>query len=402
MKKYIQALILIGCIIISSCKKDTHDATDTHEGHDHGAEELVNTADNNHDTHEDEGVVVTEAQFKTAKMLLGSMTSRDFNEVVKTTGSIDVPPQNKEIISSFSGGYIKNSALLIGDKVKKGQALVTIENPDFVDLQQEYLEVAEQLIFLKSEYDRQKTLYEEQITSQKLYLKAQSEYKRKKARYNGLRKKLRMLNISPARVENGQITSIITLYSSISGSITQLNVSKGTHVNPQDVIMEIVNTDHIHLELTVFEKDVMQIKEHQKITFTLPEATQETYEAEVHLVGTSIDATNRTVKVHGHLHTDKNHHFAVGMFVDAAIQTTAKKVMAVPETAIIEDGEHNVVLVLEKQENGNYTFEPKDVEIGKTQNGFTEIISKNIKTTDTLLVKGGYNLVGTEGGGHSH
>lgn len=399
MKNYIYTLVLISLVTFSSCKNHDHDAVeDNHDGHDHG----VTTVDEVATSENKENIFITELQFKTAKMLIGNASQQNFPEIVKTTGTIDVPPQNKEIISSFSGGYIKKSDLLIGDYVKKGDPLLTIENPDFVDLQQEYQEIAEQLTYLKSEYDRQKTLYEEQITSQKNYLKAQSEYKNKKARYNGLRKRLQMLNISPSNVELGNITSFITLYASIEGSITQLNVSIGTHVSPEDVIMEIVNTDHIHLELTVFEKNIMQIKKDQKINFTIPEASDAIYEAEVHLVGTAIDRRTRTAKIHGHLEHDKKHNFAIGMFVDASIETTVKKALALPETAVLEEGEHKVILVFEKLENGKYTFKQQDVEVGKTQDGFTEIISTNIVATDKILIKGGYSLVGAEGGGHSH
>jgi cobalt-zinc-cadmium efflux system membrane fusion protein len=364
------------------------------------SEEKVATAQETEHTEKD--IQVTQAQFESNHMKLEILTIQNFPEIVKTTGMIDVPPQNKEVITTFSGGYVKNSALLIGDKVKKGQALITIENPDFVEMQQEHLEISEQLSYLKNEYERQKTLFDEQITSQKSYLKAQSDYKTKLAMYNGMRKKLRMLNINPNAVEQGKITSTITLYASISGSVTKVNVSKGSYVSPADAIMEIVNTDHIHIELTVFEKDIMKIKEEQKINFKIPEATNDTFEAEVHLVGTSIDETTRTVKVHGHLHDDEKHNFAIGMFVDADIEVTSKQAMAIPEEAVVEEDDETHVLVLETQEDGNYIFEMIEVKVGKKYNGYVEIISENIKSTDKILTKGAFSLVGGEGGGHSH
>lgn len=348
-------------------------------------------------------ITVTKSQFESSEMSLGSLTEQPFPQLVKVTGMIDVPPQNKEIISSFYGGYIKNSPLLIGDKVKKGQALVTIQNPEFIEMQQNYLELVEQLTFLKSEYNRQRILFNEKITSQKNYLKAESDYKRNLAMYNGMRKKLQMLNINPTNVEQGKISSEITLYASISGSITKINVSKGIYVSPADAIMEIVNTEHIHIELAAFEKDVMSIKEGQKINFKVPEASNVIYDAEVHLVGTSIDENTRTVKVHGHLlDEDDEPNFAIGMFVDAEIEVTNINSMAIPENAIVEFGEENIVFILDKLENEVYTFIITEVEIGKTQNGFTEILSSKINSSDKTLTKGAFNLIGTDGGGHNH
>ncbi len=385
--KNILYIITFSLVILSSCKKSTDENT------------VTKTQEAEHN---DESIEVTKAQFESNHMKLGTLSKQLFPKVVKATGMIDVPPQSKEVITSFSGGYVKKSPLLIGDKVKKGQALVIIENPDFIEMQQEYLEVYEQLSYLENEYSRQKKLFEEKISSEKKYLKAQSEYKTKLAIYNGLDKKLEMLNINPSSVKQGKITSYITLYASISGSVTKVNVSKGTYVSPADEIMEIVNTDHIHIELAVFEKDVMNIKEDQHISFKIPEASDKTYEAEVHLVGTVIDETTRTIKVHGHLHDDTNHYFAVGMFVDAKIELTSKEAVAIPLDAILEEEGNTYLLVSETQQDDGYTFKMVEVEVGKQYNGFVEIVSKNIKMSDRILVKGAYALVGGEGGGHSH
>src|SRR5690554_5300342 len=63
-------------------------------------------------------VHVSKAQFENAKMEIGSLTEKPFAQTVHTSGMIDVPPQSKAVISAFSGGYIKNTPLLIGDKVR--------------------------------------------------------------------------------------------------------------------------------------------------------------------------------------------------------------------------------------------------------------------------------------------
>lgn len=390
--KNINYILIITILFLSSCKNKQAETEDKHVH--------LETEHSDNENHEE--VKITKAQFESSKMQLGSLTKNDFPEVVKTTGMIDVPPQSVEIISSFYGGYVKKSSLLIGDKVRRGQAVVTIENPDFVDMQQQYLEIKAQLNYLKSEYERQKTLFEEKITSQKNYLKAKSDYDLKVATLNGLAKKLKMLNINPSKITSTNITSVITLYTTISGSISKINVSKGTHISPSDEIMEIVNINHIHIELKVFEKDAMKIKKDQKIRFKIPEASNEYFDAEVHLVGKSIDEESRTIKVHGHLHDDTKNTFDIGMFVDAEIEILSKQSFSLPEDAIIEDGEHQVVLKLKKEENGNYFFERIEVEVGKKYKNNIEISSDIISENDKILVKGGYSLIGAEGGGHSH
>lgn len=337
-------------------------------------------------------IVVTQTQFTGENMQLGKLEEHTFNKIIKATGMIDVPPQNKAVICSFMGGFITKTPLLVGDKVKKGQVLVSLQNPEFVELQQQYLEVAEQLNYLKSEFNRQKTLFDENITSQKNFLKAESTYKSSLAKYNGLHKKLGMLNINPLSVEEGNLTSTINLYSPIEGYITKVNISNGMPVSPADVIMEVVDTEHIHLELSVFEKDILNIKKDQKILFKIPEASNKTFEAEVHLVGTTIDETTRVVNVHGHILNEAEANFIVGMFVDAYIVTDTIKSKSLPKDAIIENGEGYFALALKKKKNDSYYFEKLKLELGTQTETHAKILNTGDLMNKDILIKGGYML----------
>ena len=340
-------------------------------------------------------IVISKAQFQSENMNLASLENISFPTLIKTTGVIDVPPISKAVISAKMGGYIKNSPLLIGDKVKKGQVLVTVENLEFIEIQQEYLEISEQLTYLKSEYERQKELYDEKISSKKSFLKAESEFKKIKAMHNGLHKKLKTLNINPASVENGNLTSFSTIYAPISGSVTHVNVSTGTYVSPADKIMEIVNTDHIHLELKVFEKDILKIKEGQKVIFRIPESSNKSYEGDIHLIGKSIDS-DRVINVHAHIDHNIKHNFIVGMFVESDIIIDDKTSKALPENAFVDVNNKNYVLVLKTKDNDNYTFIKEEVIVGNTYNGFTEIKDNSIFKIDSQFLLGGYQLISEE------
>lgn len=353
------------------------------------------------DDHKDEMIFVSKNQFERSKMTLGQLEEKDFPVTVKTTGMIDVPPENRAVVNATMGGYIKTTPLLIGDQVRKGQVLVTIENPDFVTIQQEYMEVKEQLTYLRVEFERHETMREENITSQKTFLKAQSAYKTAQASYNGLRKQLQMLNISPARVEAGNITSIVSIYAPISGSITKVNVTMGTYVSPATAILEIVDNDHLHLELSVFEKDILKLKKGQLIHFKIPESSQQSYLADVHLIGTSIEA-NRTIKVHGHIKNEDEVNFLTGMFVDAEIVVESAFAKALPETAIATMEDTSYVLILVKETEEGYYFEQVEVQIGSTMNQFVKVTETDAFPTDaTFLTNGTFNLAG-ESGGHDH
>jgi len=376
MKNIIYSLIIAQVILLAGCGEKKNDKTAPAE---------TETSNGK--------ITITKEQFNNNGMALGSLEEKEFPVTIQTNGMIDVPPENRAVVSATMGGYIKQTPLLIGDIVKKGQRLVTIENPEFVTLQQDYMEVKQQLEYLKSEYERQQTLREENITSQKSFLKAESEFKTANARYSGLKKQLSMLNISTSQVEQGNISSTATIYAPISGSITQMNVTKGTYVSPATPILEIIDNDHIHLELSVFEKDIMKVKKGQQIRFRIPEASEETFEAEVYLIGTSI-SENRTIKVHGHL-KDESKTFLTGMFVDAAIVTENTSAKALPSEAIVEQEGKFYVLRTTATTDAEYSFETLELQPGNSADGFTEIKNADsFSEMDSFLTKGAFDVLG--------
>lgn len=352
-----------------------------------------NSENNSKNLANDNRIVISKEQFNANNMALGRLEKKTFPVSIQVNGMIDVPPENKATVNAIIGGYVKTISLLVGDKVKKGQMLLSIENPEFIKIQQEYLEVKEQLNYLKAEYNRQNTMFKENIISEKKYLKAESEFRSAVAKYNSLKKQLSLLNINPIKVEQGKITSVANIFAPINGSITNIFVSKGSYVSPSTPILEIIDNSHIHLELSVYEKDIMYIKKHQKIYFSIPENSNETYEAEVHLVGTSINE-NRTIRVHAHP-KDESQRFLTGMFVNAKIITYEITSAALPQNTVIEMEDNFYVLVLDQADEHNYYFKQTKVAIGKTHAGFTEIKDVTIKDNNTqYLTNGAFSLVG--------
>lgn len=358
-----------------------------------GEKEVSNgKAEMQNETTTDTRIFVSKAQFENSNMALGAIQDKSFPITVKTTGMIDVPPENRAVVNATMGGYIKTTPLLIGDVVRKGQALVTIENPDFISLQQEYMEVHEQLTYLQAEFERQKTMNAENITSQKSFLQAESAYKTTKARHNGLSKQLQMLQLSPASVEAGNIRSVVTIYAPISGSITKVLVTRGTYVSPATAILEIIDNDHIHLELSVFEKDIMKLKKGQEIDFKIPESSTETYKAKVHLIGTAIEA-NRTIKVHGHLENEEGVNFLTGMFVEASIITESAFAKALPEKAIVAVDDLFYALQLDQETEQGFYFNPLQMDVENIYDGFVSIKNTNEIERSSFLIDGAFNLM---------
>lgn len=369
LKKYI--LLAVFSLVIFSCKNKE--------------QEEVATVDENI-------IMVTKEQFSSSNMKIETPMEQDFDVTIKTSGKIDVPPQYRAKVTPFLGGYVKNTKLLVGDRVVKGQALITLENTEYLDLQKDYLELAEKLTYLKSEFDRQKTLFDEKISSQKNYLKAESDYKSTRGMYQGLREKLLLLNINPASVERGNFTSQITLTAPISGDITVMNANVGMFMSPSEVVLEIVDTNYLNLNLSIFEKDILNVKEGQKITFSIPESSKEVFTSKVHKVGKSIENKDRTIPVFGELNTADKAKLLSGMFVEANIVAASKKGFGVPSEAIITENNKTFVLVV-TDDKKDLIFKKVQVTLGEKTEGFSEIIlSADINKNSKILTKGVFDL----------
>ncbi|MEZ5022123.1 MAG: efflux RND transporter periplasmic adaptor subunit [Chitinophagales bacterium] len=296
---------------------------------------------------------LTELQFQSSGMELGKLENRDFHQIVNATGMLEVPPQNQISVIAYFGGYVKDIELLPGQWVNKGKLLFVLENPNFVEVQQDYLETQGTLTYLESDYERQKNLAKDNINSQKIFLKAESEYLVAKARFESLRKKLSLMGINPNDLSVSNIITTVPIYAPSSGYVTSININKGVYLNPSDVAVTIVNTNHIHLELAIFENDLSKVAVGQKIKFKLQNSNSESYDATVHLINKSVDPVKRTIQIHGDLGGEKaSNKFTQGMYVEAEIYTVSAAHLSLPEDAIVEV-ENKYFVLSKNSDSGN-------------------------------------------------
>jgi cobalt-zinc-cadmium efflux system membrane fusion protein len=355
-----------------------------------------------HHTNEENTVELTADQFKTAGIQTGKIETKQISGIIKVNGMLDVPPQQKVSISLPFGGFLKNTEMLQGMKVRKGQVIAKIENPDFIQVQQDYLDIESQLEFAKAEYERQQTLATENVNSLKTLQQAKSNYLSLLAKYNGLTAKLKMMNLNPTSVSQGVITSTVNIYSPISGYVTKVNANIGMFLNPTDVLFEIVDTKHLHAELTLFEKDISLLKIGQKVKFVLANESEERV-ATVYLIGREIKE-DRTVNVHCHLDSE-DADLIPGTYLKAYIETGENRVHALPSDAIVKYQGKQYIFATTTEE---YHYKMLEVETGNSDNGYTELILPPDFDVETekIVIKGAYDLLAkmknSEDEGHAH
>jgi cobalt-zinc-cadmium efflux system membrane fusion protein len=334
-----------------------------------------------------ESLLLSDEQLKTIGLQVGKIESRKISTPIRVNGMLDVPPQNMVSIAAPMGGFVKYTELLQGMRVKQGQVVATLEHQDYIQLQQDYLDSKTQLEFLEIEYKRQQELASENVNAAKVLQQSKSNYFSAKAKEEGLRARLKLIGLSAEGLEKDGIKSVINIITPIAGYVTEVNVNRGKYVNSADVMFEIVDTEHLHAEAQVFEKDIMNLRIGQTMMLVLANETQPR-EATVYLIGKEISA-ERTVRVHCHLEKE-DPTLIPGMYFNAVIETESTAVPALPEAAVVSYDGVSYIFVQKSQNE----FDGVEVKTGISESGYTHVILPDgFDVNAAVVTQGAYSLL---------
>jgi len=359
----------------SKAHNETH--SDTHE-EDNEKEETLNF------------VTLQQKQLEVMDIELGTTKKVNLGKTLKVNGQLELPPQKRASISAIVGGRIESVAVIEGDYVKKGQIIARLNNPQFITIQREYLTAKSNYSFLEKDYLRKKELLKDGITSQKSFQQAEAAYNDGKSALNAAKSMLQLIGINISVLEKGQIISSIPVVSPIKGYIQNIAINIGKFVAPEQEMFEIVDNEHLHIGLKVFEKDIDKAKVGQKITFALTTRPDKIYEAEIFALGSAFDMDTRAVKVHAKI-IGTHEGLLTGMFVEARITTSNKEVSALPEGAFVTEKGLDYIFIQKEKDKDNITLEKVQINRGISDLGFSEVvfideIPKNI----VVVTKGAY------------
>lgn len=365
-----------------------------------------------HHAHEDhpDDVHLLQKQMDVMEIKLGKFQFLNLSTTVKTNGVLELPPQNKASISAVMGGRVKSISILQGDYVKQGQVLAYLEDPAYADLQQEYLTAKSKLGYLQEEFERKKNLHQDSIGSNKSYREAEANYSAAKAQTNGLKAKLKLLDLNIEEVEQGLFPTAAPIRSPINGYVRKIEVNLGKYVNPEQELFEIVDNEHIHIDLRVYEKDMHLVHEGQQVVFSLTHQPDSVFQGTIFSVGKSFEEEPKAMLVHAEI-DNKTGGLLPGMYVDARIITNSDQVQALPNDAVIRDGGLSYIFVLKPAASDvghedEYVFRKIEVNTGVRDIGFTEVIPVYDLPPKTQYVTQGAFYLEAElkkgSGGHGH
>ncbi len=332
-------------------------------------------------------VALTEKQYQNAHLEIGTLQNKEIISTLKVNGRIDVPPQNLVSVSTPLGGYLRNTKLLPGMHITKGEVIATLEDQQFIQLQQDYLTTKSKLYFAEKELERQKEMNHALASSTKNVTLADAEVKMNKILLSGLSEKLKLIHLNPAKISENNISKDIYINAPINGYVSKVNVNIGKYVAPTDVLFELINPIDILLNLQVFEKDIPKLFIGQKLLAYTNTHPDRKYPCQIILISKNISADG-TTEVHCHFENyDKN--LLPGMYMNAALEVKSSAGYALPETAIVNfEGKTYVY-----EEIAHLKYSMVEVLTGSKMDGYVEVLNYPILQNKNIVLKGAYTLL---------
>ncbi|MCA4781963.1 efflux RND transporter periplasmic adaptor subunit [Empedobacter stercoris] len=368
MKKYI--LMLCTALVVMSCSKEEAQPQENQK-------EEVSTSI----------LKLTDAQLKNFDIDTVSFQHQNLPTTIRLNAKTAVTPENTISITNAFGGYVKQIALIPGNYVNKGQVLVVLEDPQYIQMQEDYLTTKALLEQANADYIRQKELNAEQAASDKVMQQAKATRQSLMVKKSSLEQKLRLMNINPSSVSLSNIRRTINVYAPISGMVSQVFANKGQYISPADAMLEIINPDRSLLNVKVFEKDLGNIQIGQTLKAYTNTKPDQKLDAKITSISNQVNEDG-TVDIFAKITNANGTRLTANMYFNIELEVNSLDANVLPEEAIVQfEGKD---YVFERQNKNQFRLVP--VEIGISSNKMVEIKSPQ-NSNKVYIAKGSYNLL---------
>lgn len=358
------ALTLIGC----SNKKDENTT------------EVATTEDSN-------VVLLSEAQLKTANIATTTLSKSAMGGRLIAYGNTFLPPENITTIAATYGGKIQSLPVVEGQYIATGQVVATLENPDYIDLQQDYLLTQTRLKLSAQDYERQRELNQHKANSDKVYQQAESDWKTQKIMLQSLGEKLKLLGINPANLTEKSMARRIAIRSTASGYVSSIYVNTGKYISSSENMMDIIQTSQPLLRLKIYEKDLSKINIGMPLKAYRVSDTNKEFSCFVKNINPMVNADGSADVICRFASTQKSIFQNTNMI--AQIELSNASVNSLPEEAIVFYEGNNYIFVEEK--NKQYRMMP--LMIGNRLGASVEVLNPTDFADKKIVTKGAYTLL---------
>ncbi len=355
-------------------------------------------------------LVLTEAQEKNAKIQTAPLSVMDIELQITIPAQFKARNQSIERIYSPIDGKITNVYVEPGTILKIGQPIVQIKSDAISQIQLEFLEkildidasvneLRAQYNLSLQNYNREKTLYNEKISSRAEYESANAQLKKDKANLEALNiKRSSLINVYRQRLavyggtidnvlKTKQIYPYITIKATKNGVLLERKVNPGEIVEQNRELFNLADLKTIWLVGYAFEKDSPYLHLGEAVTGTIEESST-TINGVLSYVSPILDNATKTLEVRADI-PNTNFKIKPNMYAEMFVNTGTARVLAIPTDAVEKFGDYNFAYV----KVAPHTYEERKVETGKKNDQYTEILS-GVKAGEEVVTTGSFELLG--------
>ena len=374
----------------------SHDSSEEEE-HEHNTEGHAHSSDNAgehvHGTTAEEHAHSAEAE-EEHKYTVEQIRPVDFNEVIKTSGKIDVLPKNQSRLVAPVSGIVQfaDNSVLPGKDVTQGQGLFWITSKSVAEdnLMVKYKKAKARFEQVKEDYERAKKLRDDQIISEKEFLQHKTDFLNGKADFESIEIHLEG---SSGKVKTDQ-----------KGFIDEVYVEEGSYVNAGDALARIVSRERLQLKAEVSQKYASRLDEFTSANFEMNDGRIfNTSELNGEVLSRGKSITEESFYLPVYFAIDNQAGLSPGSFVHVyLIGKTKENVLVLPKDAFIEEQGNYFVFVRKDDE-----FQKTRVEIGP-DDGRKMLVKEGIEAGDYVVTQNAYRVKMEQSGsslpehGHSH
>lgn len=325
---------------------------------------------------------LSDAEIHQAGIKIQKLELQEKADQIVVTATIQANQDRLAHVAPRVPGRIVKVNASLGDRVKPGQALATLDSIELGEARSSYLQAASEAAVVQAGFDRAKRLQTENIIPEKDYLRARAEHEKARAALRAAADKLRMMGVSPEKLSG----SVFPLTAPFSGTVIEKKAVLGELAQPDASLFTVADLSILWIESDLFEKDLGKVKVGAQAAVTVSAYPGEVFKGLLTYISSTMDRETRTVKARVEVpNTDGR--LKPEMFATVAIGTGGSvKALLVPEGAVLLLQGQPTVFVAE---SGG--FEPRAVEVGERVQGYA-VLKSGVVAGESVVVSGAYAL----------
>lgn len=328
-------------------------------------------------------ITVPETSPLRGSLVVSPVQLQGFQQGIEAPGVIEALPEKLVAIAPPLAGRVVKLHRSIGDVVRAGDALATIDSPELASAYSEHDKARASLAEAKQEFERQQALHEQDISARRDLEAAQAVLASATSEARAAADRLAQAGVGARATSRREYV----LRSPIAGSVIEMDASQGAYWNDIAApLMTVADLSEVWLSASVAEKDLAHMFVGQQARITVNAHGGRVFDAQVKYIGDTLDPDTRTIRVRVAIDNQQGL-FKPGMFAAVSFAGHSRQALLIPASALLQSGLYTRVFV----EQQPFRYVSRIVRVGSSVGDRVEVL-EGLKTGERIVTANGVLL----------